>query len=288
MQPVRVGSLEFKCSKVGDKGPLLVLLHGYGAGPLEWRHLLPHFESKYRILVPNLTPLFSSSQPIGFSKQVEYVGSLLNQVNELRESFVLVGSSFGGTLSFGLRAHFRSLVDGHVLINPMPLDPLNSLKSSQLRMLFGLNMVPGALPLFLKSKMGREILLELGSSFGFGGEGRKGLEGLSDRKLNLVSKAVQRFAWISQSEDWEYWRSQLKDHLVPLLVLTGQDDPLFFEKDFRSYQHLVPLSEHSSIEGGAHLVVRTHAELVASQVDSFVRSLSQEPELSIETLRHAI
>lgn len=288
MERLRIEDLDFKFRLTGNSGPLLVLLHGYGGGPLDWHHLLPELESQHRILVPNLTPLFSCEQPIGFSKQVQIVSKLIDQVNSGRDPFALVGTSYGGTLSFGLRAQFQSLVSGHVLLNPMPLDPLACLKSSQLRMLFGLNMVPGALPLFLKTKMGRTLLLELGEVFGFGGEGRKGLQQLSERKLVLIGKAVQRFAWISQHEDWTYWSGQLRDHLVPLLLLTGARDPLFDEKDFRSYQHLVPLSEHQSIEQGAHLMIKDHAVHLARKIAEFVASLDSEPTLGSDSLRHAI
>jgi len=267
----------------------VILLHGFGSGPLAFHHLVPHLSANHRVLVPNLTPFFSSSQPVGFSKQVEVLAGLINKWNANGEPFVLAGASYGGTLSFGLRAHFQSLVTGHVMINPMPLDPLNFLKSSQLRMLFGLNMVPGALPLFLKTKMGQELLLEAGSIFGFGGQGRKGLQGgLSERKLNLVARAVQRFAWIAQNEDWSYWTSQLKDHVIPLLIVTGSQDPLFNERDFRSFQHVVPLSEHLPVASGDHMLVRTHAPEIAEVLTSFIKSLSAESSVALSTLRHAI
>lgn len=289
MNRILSGSLEFKCTAAGANGPLVILLHGFGGGPLDWHHAVPGLSEKHRLLIPNLTPFFTSSRPIGFSKQIEVLSGLINQLNPTGEPFVLAGTSYGGTLSFGLRAHFQSLVSGHVLINPMPLDPLSSLKSGQLRMLFGLNMVPGALPLYLKTKAGQEHLFELGSVFGFGGQGRKGLEGgLSERKLNLVAKAVQRFAWIAQNEDWTYWNSQLKDHVIPLLLVTGGQDPLFHERDFRSYQQIVPLSEHLPVSSGEHMLVRTHGAEVAEILAKFIKSLESEGTVDSATLRHAI
>lgn len=265
-----------------------MLLHGYGGGPLEWHNVIPALESHHRLLIPNLTPLFSSVQPLTFSKQVEIVATLINQLNGAREKFVLVGSSYGGTLSWGLRAHFRSLVTGHILLNPMPLDPLPCLKSAQLRMLFGLNMVPGALPLFLKSRLGRDLLLELGQVFGFGHHGRTGLESLSERKLALITKAVQRFAWICHHEDWSYWTPQLKDHVIPLLLLTGAEDKLFHEKDFRSYQNIVPMSEHLAVAKGDHMMVK-HATLgLADIMAKFIQSLEKDVHLNLSTIRHAI
>lgn len=289
MNRILSGSLEFKCTTAGSAGPLVILLHGFGSGPLAFRHLVPHLSASHRLIIPNLTPFFSSAQPVGFSKQVEVLAGLINKWNANGEPFVLAGASYGGTLSFGLRAHFQSLVTGHVMINPMPLDPLNFLKSSQLRMLFGLNMVPGALPLFLKTKMGQELLLEAGSIFGFGGQGRKGLQGgLSERKLNLVARAVQRFAWIAQNEDWSYWTSQLKDHVIPLLIVTGSQDPLFHEKDFRSYQHIVPLSEHMPVPTGEHMLITNHGVQLAETIEKFVTGLRSDGTVSASTLRFAI
>ncbi len=283
-----MGQLEFKCAIHGAEGPLVVMLHGFGGGPLDWHNAIPTLAKHHQLVIPNLTPLFSSNAPLAFSKQVEVLSGLINQVNRAREEFVLVGASYGATLSWGVRAHFQSHISGHILINPMPLDPLSALKSAQLRMLFGLNMVPGALPLFLKTKMGRDLIHELGGVFGFGGEGRKGLRGLSEKKIALISKAVQRFAWISQHEDWAYWSNQLRDHVIPSLIVTGSQDPLFTEKDFRSYQMILPLSEHFPIASAEHMMSRTHGPLVGEIIAKFISSLSDESELDLSTLRHAI
>jgi pimeloyl-ACP methyl ester carboxylesterase len=286
---IRIGHLEFKCTSVGETGPLIVLLHGFGGGPLDWHHTIPGLSANHRLLIPNLTPLFSSVHPISFTQQVEYLGNLISHINQQGEPFVIVGSSFGGTLSWGIRSKFQNLVQAHVMVNPMPLEPLPLLKSAQLRVLFGLNMVPGALPLFLKTRKGRELLLELGSVFGFGAEGRRGLEGgLSERKLTLVSKAVQRFAWITQAEDWAHWKKQLMDHMIPLLLITGSDDPLFIEKDFRSYQNLVPMSEHMPVTSANHMLVKTHGDLLAQTIAKFVKSLAADSSITVSTLRHAI
>ncbi|MGE0763136.1 MAG: alpha/beta fold hydrolase [Bdellovibrionales bacterium] len=287
MSKIQIGSFEFKCNVQGEQGPLVVLLHGYGGGPLDWHHVVPHLTG-CRVAIPNLTPLFSCESAISFSKQVQMIAALLNVVNGEREPFVLVGSSYGGTLSYGLRAHFQSLVQGHILLNPMPLDPIARVKNTQLRMLCGMNMVPGALPLFLKTHMGKEILSQLGGTFGFGKEGRRGLESLSERKLMLISKAVQRFAWIAQHENWSYWSNQLRDHLIPLLLITGGADALFHEKDLRAYQQLVPMSEHKVIEEAPHVMVRTHPELLARHIREFVASLIIEPRLEVSPLRQAI
>lgn len=281
MAPVRLGQFEFKYTTSGDAGPVVLLLHGFGGGPLDWRHLVPELSSEHRLVIPNLKPLFTAARPVPFSKQVELLAGLINHVNPAREEFVLVGTSFGATLSWGLRAHFQSLVSGHILINPMPLDPLPTLKSAQLRMLFGLNMVPGAMPLFLRTKMGRDLLIELGEIFGLGGHA-------SEKKLALVSKAIQRFAWIAQHEDWSYWADQLRDHVIPALVITGNEDPLFSEKDFRSYQLRLPLSEHISLGKANHLLTRTHGPELANIIEGFIRSLNGDVRLNPVTLRYAI
>jgi pimeloyl-ACP methyl ester carboxylesterase len=288
---IKIGHLEFKCASAGTAGPLLVLLHGFGGSPLDWHHVIPGLGAKHRVLVPNLMPLFSSVHPLTFSKQVEICAGLLNHVNSQREKFVLIGSSFGATLSWGLRANFQSLVTGQIMINPMPLEPLAHFKSNQLRMLFALNMVPGALPLFLKTGRGHDLLIELSAVFGFGDTRRavaKGAARISERKLDIVTKAVQRFAWIAQQEDWAYWSKQLTDHVIPLLLITGSEDPLFSEKDFRSYQNIVPMSEHMPVDAANHMMVRTHGPLLAETIEKFVVSLDGEGGITAGTLRRAI
>lgn len=279
---------EIKCSLHGSAGPLIFLLHGYGGGPLDWHHLLPLMQERCRLVVPNLTPLFACEKPLKFSKQVQLISSLVNQINQKGENFLVIGSSYGATLSFGVRAHFKSLVKGHAMINPMPLDPLAHLRSASLRMLFGLNMVPGALPVFLKTKMGKELLAELGNVFGLGINGRRELGGMSERKRSLVTKAVQRFAWIAQHESWAYWATQLKDHVVPLMILASPDDPLFTEKEFRSYQLLVPMSEFHCLSGGGHVAVRSHHDELSKVLTEFISHLDGNEPSRPDTLRRAI
>ena len=166
------------------------------------------------------------------------------------------------------------------MINPMPLDPLPTLKSAQLRMLFGLNMVPGALPLFLKTKLGRELMMDLGEIFGFSFNNVLDQESWSEKKLNLIQRVTQRFSWVVQNEDWTYWSGQLRDHCIPLLLLTGCKDKLFNEKDLRSYQHMVPFSEHISFLSGDHLMIRSLAHEIAPIVLKFVDSFKDDLEES--------
>jgi pimeloyl-ACP methyl ester carboxylesterase len=282
---MRVTNSGLKCSVMGDHGPLIVLLHGYGGGPLDWRQSINRLEKNHRILLLNLTGLWSSKVPIGFAKQVDLLaGFLANEIAQ-SEKFVVVGASYGGLLSWALRAHFKERVKGHVMVNPMPLNPLPVFSDAHLRMLFGLNMVPGALPLYLKTPMGRKLLHELGAAFGFGQEGRRGLIGMSEKKLLLINKAVQRFAWIAQTENWSAWQDVLKDHHIPLLLLTGEDDPLFNEQDVRRFQQWVPLSEHQSIQTGGHLLTKSHGEDVALRLIDFVRSLDDDPHGNVKVGR---
>lgn len=281
----RVGDLEFKVKNTGSHGPLVFLFHGYGSGPLEWHQVLPTLSQKHRVVSPNLSPLFLSSKPLTFSRQVLVLAQLMNLLNERRESFALVGSSYGSTLSFALRAHFKGLVEHHVLINPMPLNPSAHLKDLSLRMLLGMNMIPGALPLYLNSRLGQQRLESLGEIFGFGQGHKKNLTSLSPKKLELVSRALQRFAWIVQNEDWEFWRRQLSDHMIPTLLISGQKDPLFSEADFRSYQTLVPMSEYHGVDHADHLLVKKQGVKVANIIQDFI---NDEPRGDRDFLREEL
>lgn len=262
--------MDLKFYREGEQGPLVIFLHGYGGGPLEWHNLIPYFTENYQVWVPNLGPLFSNSKELSFSQQVGILSRHIHENNLQKHPFFLIGQSYGGTLSFGIRSHFQGLVLGQFLINPMPYFPLKVTRHLQLKALAAMNMIPAALPLFLKTKLGEMALSELAHVFGFGSDDRQKIESLSARKRLIVHKALQRFLWIAEHEDWEYWEAVLRDHRVPMTLVSGSLDPLFEETAFRSYQHLVPMSEFYAIEDGGHHLVKTHLESIRILLTEFL------------------
>jgi len=266
-----------KCARLGQSGPLCVFLHGYGGGPLEFHNLSALLEGDHRLLIPNLIPLFSSAKPISYSRQVEAVAQLISEQNTNREPFFLLGSSYGGTLSWALRTHFHGQISGHILVNPMPLNPLNHIQSPPLRLLFGMNMVPGALPLFLRSGPGQRLLIELGDIFGLSVIGSKSHR-ISSRKLDLIAKAVQRFAWIVQNESWEVWQRPQREILIPTLLIGSDQDPLFTEKDFRTFQLRSAMTEYLSVNCAGHMAVRSESEFLFRHIKKFISDLHESDD----------
>jgi pimeloyl-ACP methyl ester carboxylesterase len=97
------------------EGPVVLLLHGLGAGPDLWRDVLPDRAHRMRVVVPDLTRQ-APSDPKAIAGRV----SLL--LDELAvDECAIVGHGLGGVVAqwLALRANVRCLV----LIDAGPADP---------------------------------------------------------------------------------------------------------------------------------------------------------------------
>lgn len=104
----------------GDKGPAVVLLHGFGASAYQWRYNIPELAKTYRVFALDL---------VGFGKSeklvTDYSGGHVwsTQVAEFIEEFVggdgayIVGNSLGGFAALTIAARSPQLVKGIVGLN---------------------------------------------------------------------------------------------------------------------------------------------------------------------------
>lgn len=79
----------------------IVLLHGYAGCAETWEHQINHFSKNYRVIAPDLRGHGQSDAPFTRYTMGELVADLyrITQYLELPEQFILVGHSFGGSIS---------------------------------------------------------------------------------------------------------------------------------------------------------------------------------------------
>jgi pimeloyl-ACP methyl ester carboxylesterase len=131
---VETSRLRVHVGVAGEAGPPLVLLHGWPQHWYAWRHVIPGFAERYRVLCPDLRGLGWTEAPpdgYGWESLASDVLALLDAL-ELPRVF-LIGHDFGvhaGFLSC-LRAPER--VEGFVALNdvhpwprPSPRDALHA------------------------------------------------------------------------------------------------------------------------------------------------------------------
>lgn len=256
-----VREFEFKVEVIGKGRPIL-FLHGYGGSPKDWQDLIACMNPGIQAHVVSLKPLFSSQRPISFSEQIIYLKELLEQMFPNDKTLEIISTSYGSALAWGL-TQTSDFQIRHVFINPMPLDPMRWMKSLELRMLAGFAKSRWLLSLFLSTARGREHLRNLGAIFGMGINSVP--KRFDRRKRLLVFKALSRFLWLVQKEDWEKFTSnvQLKSEV---LLIYSEDDPLYFPEDFKQYQGLFKETKFFRLSRAPHMMMQTHASLIASLI----------------------
>ena len=109
----------------GDSGPIVVLIHGFGASAYHWRYVIPELSKKARVYALDCLGFGLSDKALvdyeGYGIWKEQIKEFIEQVvhkgNPSGEKVVLVGNSLGGYNSMAVAAAYPELVDKVVLLN---------------------------------------------------------------------------------------------------------------------------------------------------------------------------
>jgi pimeloyl-ACP methyl ester carboxylesterase len=131
---VETSRLRMHVALAGEAGPPLVLLHGWPQHWYAWRHVIPPFAARYRVLCPDLRGLGWTEAPSrGYEKE-----SLASDVLALLDALelprvYLIGHDWGAHAGFLLCLReperverFVALNDIHPWLRPSPKDVLHA------------------------------------------------------------------------------------------------------------------------------------------------------------------
>lgn len=240
------------------EGTPIICLHGFGGSSRDYADLVEHLRPFGKVYVLHLSPLYNSRTAMTFSEMSQTVVEAVKRIVPNQEAFHLIGTSFGGTLSWATRFSFAGQVLSHTMINPMPLDPIPKLKHPFLKWLIRYGSFPGFMNFLSQTQWGQNSLIELGKNFRILFHRHEEHRRFHKRKLDLISYALGRFFWISSNEKWKVWQKKSEDVAVNLLI-TGHKDPLYDRISFMEYQSFAPFIHHV-LPSGEHVATRTHAE----------------------------
>jgi pimeloyl-ACP methyl ester carboxylesterase len=131
---VETSRLRMHVARAGEAGPPLVLLHGWPQHWYAWRHVIPRFAERYRVLCPDLRGLGWTEAPSrGYEKENLAIDILaLLDALELPRVF-LIGHDWGAHAGFLLCLReprrverFVALNDIHPWLRPSPRDALHA------------------------------------------------------------------------------------------------------------------------------------------------------------------
>lgn len=252
------------------EGPVLILLHGFGGTVHHWEECAEELSKNYRVVVPNLSHLFLSTDRIYFTVQIETLADYI-KTHFPNQQVHLAGLSFGGALAWGLAYRHPELVAKTILINPMMVDPVPAFRFPELRYFFAMPLNTRAIYMLLSTPIGKAFLKKAAAIFRderSGGMGR--LDELKGRKLLFVSHLIYNFAWILRKEDWQWWKTQLATRALDGMIIFDREDLLFKKETYLKFAHTLGCAKVVELTGAGHLATKSRPESIAKSIHEYI------------------
>jgi len=260
----------------GDKGPLHVLLFGYGGNPRHWLSIAEKLAVANRVVVPQLSSLYMSKDPLFFTVQVELILQFIENhfPNEIVQ---LSGVSYGGLLAWAMSLQRPLMFDRVHLINPLLPSALDHVQIPELKFMLRVPFNFQALALLLSNPIGKRFLKKTSAILGNDPDNDilRARE-LRGRKLLFVVQMIHHFSWILKNEDWSWWKQKSlseKTQKVPTTLLVSEDDPLFSFQTYEKFNEEQKFSQFQSVPSGGHLLPLTQPQIVFEALCPMSRDL---------------
>lgn len=252
------------------QGPLLLLLHGYGGSVHHWESIANSLSSQYRVVVPNLTHIYMSSDKLFFTVQIEVLAKFIRDTFP-GEKVCVAGLSYGGALSWGLACQHPDLVKKTVLINPMVTDPIRFFLPKELKFFFSIPLNLKSVYVMLSTPLGRSFLKRAAQIFrDERSEGATSVEHLKGRKLLFVAHMIHHFSWILRSENWNFWHQKLYTYRGDCRLIFDKEDLLFDQEAYKTFANHIGCDDVIQISGAGHLAIKTRPEDISKLITEFL------------------
>jgi pimeloyl-ACP methyl ester carboxylesterase len=118
-----VRDIEIHYELHGDRGPVVLLVHGLGSSLRDWEYQVADLATRYRVLTIDLRGHGKTSRkgPITMAGFAADLRELLAALG-IRSAYV-VGISLGASVAFQIAVDYPEVVDGLVIINGSPEGP---------------------------------------------------------------------------------------------------------------------------------------------------------------------
>lgn len=110
--------------KAGSSGPVVLLVHGFGASVYHWRYIIPELSKKCRVYAIDCLGFGWSDKALvdyeGYGVWTDQISDFIREVvrgDHPEEKVVLAGNSLGGYNSLSTAASHPDLVDKVILLN---------------------------------------------------------------------------------------------------------------------------------------------------------------------------
>ena len=257
----------------GDREPLIVVLHGFGASTATWREALPDLAVLGEVIAYDRPPFGFTERPAGDAEvdpyategQVQLLGAVIDAArgDDQDREVVLLGHSAGGSLAAEFALRRPEEVDALVLVAPAVL-------------------TSGGAPVWLRPVLGFPPVDRAGPWLARAAAG--GAEELLERSWHdpalLTDVQRDRYDEPQQVAGWEQglWRLvraptglQVSEDpgalTVPVLLVTGDDDRVVPTEDTLRLAELIDGAQLAVLERTGHV---PHEESPVAFVESVV------------------
>lgn len=253
------------------QGPLLILLHGYGGSVHHWEEVAAGLASAYRVIVPNLSHLYMSTDKLFFTVQIELLAQFIRETFP-REQVSIAGLSYGGALAWGLASQHSDLVRKTVLINPMVTDPVKHFSPKELKYFLSIPLNVKSVYVMLATPMGKVFLKRAAQIFrDERSDGPNAVEYLKGRKLQFVAHMIHHFSWILRSEDWQFWNHRLYGYRGECRLIYDQNDLLFAPESYQRFADHIGCHDVVTLKGAGHLASKTAPDQIINLIQEFLK-----------------
>lgn len=252
------------------QGPVLILLHGYGGSVHHWEACAQELAKNYRVVIPNLSHLFLSTDRIFFSVQVEALAEFV-RTHFPGQKVNIAGLSFGGALTWALNLQHPNLIEKTVLINPVVPDPIPVFRLPELRYFFVMPLASRSIFVLLSTPIGKSFLKRAAAIFrDERSEGAGRLDSLKGRRLLFVSHLIYNFAWVLRREDWSWWKQKIEKTPLRSLFIFDREDLLFSKEVYLKFSEEIKCEKVIELTGAGHLAIKSRPETIAKDIHEYL------------------
>ena len=247
----------------GGEGPSLVLIHGVGLSADAWSEMLPGLTRHFTVTAIDM-PGHGGSEPLLAKRHPtldDYVTAIAKALNILDEPSIIVGHSMGALVSMELAIHHRHLTKIAIPLNAIyrrSNDASMQIKARAKELQEGKLYDPsGTLDRWFEEGSDDAYL-----------KMRKRCEYM----LNSIDKQTYSQAYNVFANSDGPNPDELKTVTMPMLFMTGAQEPNSTPEMSRAMTKLVPNSKCEIIENARHMMTMTHADEVNRKILNYAKS----------------
>ncbi len=253
-------------------GPLLILLHGYGGAPRNYKEMMGILKEHFTVVVPNFSSQYFS---------VDYnmrLGEIIHAFLHFSQAMVekhgaahVMAASFGAMIAQGACILDQSLFQSLTLLSPMPAGPVQFIRNPFLKMAVMIGKKPNVLASLLVTPAGKKAILEMEKLWQSQQELLRPKRKWKLRRIMILSRIIGRFNDICESEDWNFWRQSSQKMSLPIFLLWGTEDRIWKDNVYERIHYALKTSESLEVPGAGHMLMLDKPKWICTEFLDFIK-----------------